>query len=228
VRRPTTTMVTLSQAKMLGGIGSILVFIPFVSVLGYILVIIAVNGIANDLQDRSIFRNMLGSVIAGIAGALLGAVVVIEVLTGSFSGSLVAGLITLLLLSWVCLLLSAIFLRRSYGAIASRLGVGIFKTAATLYLVGAALTIVLIGFLVLFVAQILQAVAYFSMPAQPPPSPSAPPYSQGSADWTTAGATSPVTSGPVTWDEPTKFCTNCGSKIAASAVFCNQCGARQP
>jgi uncharacterized membrane protein len=222
-------MVTLSQAKMLGGIGSILVFIPFVSVLGYILVIIAVNGIANDLQDRSIFRNMLGSTIAGIAGALLGAVVVIEVLIGSFSGSLVAGLITLLLLSWVCLLLSAIFLRRSYGAIASRLGVGIFRTAAILYLIGAALTIVLIGFFVLFVAQIFQAVAYFSMPAQPPPPPpSTPPYSQASADWTTAGSTSPIASGPVTQDEPTKFCTNCGSKISASAVFCNQCGARQP
>lgn len=220
-------MGTLSQAKMLGGIGSILVFIPFVSVLGYILVIIAVNGIANDLQDRSIFRNMLGSAISGILGALLGAVVVIEVLTGSFSGSLVAGLITLLLLSWVCLLLSAIFLRRSYGAIAPRLGVGIFKTAGTLYLIGAALTIVLIGFVVLFVAQILQAVAYFSMPAQPPSS--MPPSSQASADWTTMGSTSPATSGgPVTPDEPTKFCTNCGSKIAASAVFCNQCGARQP
>jgi uncharacterized membrane protein len=220
-------MVTLSQAKTLGGIGSILVFIPFVSVLGYILVIIAVNGIANDLQDRSIFRNMLGSAIAGIAGALLGAVVVIEVLTGSFSGSLVASLITLLLLSWVCLLLSAIFLRRSYGAIASRLGVGIFKTAATLYLIGAALTIVLIGFFVLFVAQVLQAVAYFSMPTRPPPS--VPPYSQGSADWTTTGSTQPIAgSGPATGDEPTKFCTNCGSKIAASAVFCNQCGARQP
>jgi uncharacterized membrane protein len=237
-------MVTLSQAKTFGGIGSILVFIPFVSVAGFILLIIAGSGIADALQDRSIFRNTLGSEIAGIVGALLGAVMIVEVLSGLFTGTLVTSLMTLLLISWVCLLLSAIFLRRLNSAIASQLGVGIFKASAILYMIGAALTILLVGFFILFIAQILQAVAYFSIPDLPPsssPSSSAssPPLYSQPTDWASPGSTTTPLSSPSSQpigtppgappqNVPTKFCTNCGSKIALSAVFCNQCGARQP
>jgi len=62
------------RVKTLGGIGSILVFIPFVSLVGYILVIVAVKDISDDLQDKKIFDNVLiaavtGIVVVAIAGA---------------------------------------------------------------------------------------------------------------------------------------------------------------
>ena len=65
-------MATLSQAKTLGGVGSILIFIPFVSIVGYILIIVAVKDISDDLQDKSIFRNVVIAAATGIVGAIAG------------------------------------------------------------------------------------------------------------------------------------------------------------
>jgi len=65
---------------------------------------------------------------------------------------------------------SAIFLRRSYERIGVRLNVNMFQTTGLVYLIGAALTIVLVGFLILLIAEILQIVAFFSIPEQLPSS----------------------------------------------------------
>jgi uncharacterized membrane protein len=200
---------TLSQAKTLGGIGSILIFIPFVSIIGYIFVIVAVKQISDDLQDKAILRNIVIASATGIVGALAGAFVILGSLL-AFGRSGVGGLLTGLFIVWVFLIVSAIFLRRTYSTMGQRLGVGSFKTAATLYLVGAVLTIVVVGFLVLFIAEIVQAVAYFSIPDQPP--------MQGAA----APPPSMEPQGAI------KFCTNCGAKISPSATFCYNCGAKQP
>ena len=212
-------MATLSQAKTLGGIGSILIFIPFVSIVGYILVIVAVKQISDDLQDKAIFRDLVIAAATGIIGAFAGAFVIFgSLLAFGRTGSGIGGLLAGLFIVWVFLVVSAIFLRRTYATMGQRLGVGSFKTAATLYLVGAILTIVVVGFLVLFIAQVVQAVAYFSIPDQPP--------MQG------AGAPASLTTTPPPSMSPeggaTKFCTNCGTKIPASATFCYSCGAKQP
>jgi uncharacterized membrane protein len=50
-----------------------------------------------------------------------------------------------------------------------------FNTTALLYLIGAATTIVVIGFVILLVAEILQIVAFFSLPEAPPPTGTIPP-----------------------------------------------------
>jgi uncharacterized membrane protein len=212
-------MATLSQAKTLGGIGSILIFIPFVSIVGYILVIVAVKQISDDLQDKAIFRDLVVAAATGIIGALAGAFVVFgSLLAFGRSGSGIGGLLTGLLVVWVFLIVSAIFLRRTYAAMGQRLGVGSFKTAATLYLVGAILTIVVVGFLVLFIAEVVQAVAYFSIPDRPPMQ-----EADAFAEFTTTPPPSMSPEGGAT-----KFCTNCGTKISASATFCYSCGAKQP
>jgi uncharacterized membrane protein len=218
-------LATLSQAKTLGGIGAILIFIPFVSFVGYILVIIAVKDIADELQDRSIFNNILIAAATGIVGAIAGGIVIIGVVGTAFivGVSAILGVITGLLIVWVFLIISALFLRRAYATIAARLGIGLFRTAATLYLIGAALTIVLVGFVVLFFAEILQAVAYFSIPDQL--------TTQSTATQSTGwipGPAAPATPSMLPQDGATKLCTYCGSKIAASATFCNNCGAKQP
>jgi len=224
-------MAGLSQAKMLGGIGSILIFIPFVSLVGYILIIVAVKQISDELQDRTMFNNILIAAISGIIGAFIAGFIVISVITSLLANTSAAavspptdvfgavfGAIATLLVVWIAMIVSAVFLRRAYDTIAQRLGVGTFRTAATLYLIGAALTVVLVGFLLLFIAEILQAIAFFSIPDQPPV--------QG-----TAGTPGPMGAPPPSMLPPggaTKFCVSCGSKISASATFCNNCGAKQP
>jgi uncharacterized membrane protein len=73
---------------------------------------------------------------------------------------------------WGSLIISAIFLKTSYDAVAKHLGIGMFSTAAILYIVGAVLIIVfLIGLLIIFVGLILQIVAFFSIPESKPQSP---------------------------------------------------------
>jgi uncharacterized membrane protein len=213
-------MATLSQAKTLGGVGSILIFIPFVSIVGYILIIVAIKDISDGLQDKTIFRNVVIAAVTGIVGALAGASVfafgaVTGVLTGGVSAFL--GIAVGLLVVWVFLIVSAVFLRRAYNSMAKELGVSMFSTAATLYLVGAALTIVLVGFVLLFVAEIVQAVAYFSIPNQPPTQGVGAPA--GPAVAPSSMAPPPGGSG--------KFCTNCGTKISPTATFCYSCGAKQ-
>jgi uncharacterized membrane protein len=166
-------LASLSQAKVFGGVGAILVFIPFLSLVGYILIIVAVRDISKDLQDKTIFRNVVIAALTGIVGALAGGLIFIDGIIGASGGAAVAAtrvaaLLTGLGVVWIFLIFSAFFLRRAYNSMAVELGVGTFKTAGTLYLVGAALTVILVGFLLLLVAQILQAVAYFSIPDRPP------------------------------------------------------------
>ena len=124
-----------------------------------------------------------------------------------------------LLVVWIFLVISAVFLRRCYDTMGKKLGVSIFNTAATLYLVGAALTIVFVGFIVLFIAEIIQAIAYFSIPALPPG------QGMGGSLGSTSAATAPQAQAP---PPGPKFCTNCGTKISPSATFCYSCGAKQP
>jgi uncharacterized membrane protein len=96
-----------------------------------------------------------------------------------FFTSIIAGLLVL----WITLIIAAYFLRKSYNKIASGTHTSMFHTAGLLYLIGAVTAIVLVGFIIIFVAFILQIIAFFSMPetlsaptiAPPPVQPEMPP-----------------------------------------------------
>ncbi|MEM2270585.1 MAG: DUF996 domain-containing protein, partial [Nitrososphaerota archaeon] len=68
-------MASLSQAKAMGGVGSILVLLSFVPSVGFVLglvglvlVLIAVKQISDAVNDREIFNNVLIAVILQIVG----------------------------------------------------------------------------------------------------------------------------------------------------------------
>jgi uncharacterized membrane protein len=210
----------LSDAKMLGGIGSILQIIPYVSIVGYILTLIAVKFISDEVHDRSIFNDMLYAAITGIVGVAIAAVGIFGAFAsiGVLGVGAIAGIIAFLAVAWIALIISAIFIRKAFNNIATKLNIGMFRTAGTLYFIGAILVIVLVGFIILFIAYILQIVAFFSInetTAQPqtmqanPMSPATP-----MAASTTQGGT--------------KFCANCGTEMGATVAFCPKCGAKQP
>jgi uncharacterized membrane protein len=198
----------LSDAKMLGGIGSILQIIPFISIVGFILTLVAVKYVSDEVNDSSIFSDMLYAVITGIVGFIVGAsVLFFGALSSMFTAGIgaITGGITFLAIVWIVLIVSAIFIRRAFDKMATKLNVGTFRTAGMLYFIGALLTIILVGFLILFIAFILQVVAFFSI----------------QDTQATAQAQMPVQAG-------FKYCPSCGTQMPAAAGFCPKCGAKQP
>lgn len=205
---------TLESSKNIGGIGALLIVIgalPFlgaytsiIALIGLILVLIALNGLANYYNERGIFNYALYGIITSIIGGVVAAAIVIVAAfdflttigidlanitdpaafsqidwTGivtleslwSFLAALVAGLVVL----FVFMVVSAFLVRRSFNLASDKTGVGMFGTAGLLLLIGAVLTIILIGFLLIWIAAILLIVAFFRIRAQPAAATSPPP-----------------------------------------------------
>ena len=194
----------LTDAKVLGGIGALLVLlaaVPDVGLLlgisGLVLILLAIRKISQTVNDRSIYTNMRNAVLLGIGAIAVASITVAGAIynvlgMGSFAGArfafspsipvqqffglaliVVAGLVSI----WVILLVSAVFVRRSYNSVATKLNVDMFKTAGLLYLIGAATAIIGVGFLIIFVSEILLAIAFFSIKEQP-----------GTTEWQTVPA----------------------------------------
>ncbi|HEY6283404.1 MAG TPA: DUF996 domain-containing protein [Nitrososphaerales archaeon] len=215
----------LESAKIYGGIGSLLQIVPAVSIVGYILTLIAVKHISDEVKDSTIFTDMIYAVITGIIGVAVGATLLLlgfatSVITRGIGG--LFGLVSFLVVAWIAFIISSIFIRRAFSKMATHLNVGTFRTAGTLYFVGALLTIILVGFIILFVAFILQIIAFFSIhEAQPmSPAPMAAPVTPATA--ATLAPTPPAT------QSSSKYCANCGTQMAAFAMYCPKCGASQP
>jgi uncharacterized membrane protein len=195
-------MASLGQAKTLGGVGSILVLLspipyagPVLSIVGFIMILVAVKHIADVFADRKIFNSMIYAVILGIIGTAVAAVFVVGAVysivgLGNYSyapgttvpTSLIAAIASIivgLVLFWVFLLVASIFLKKSYDSIATRLNIGTFHTTGLLYLIGAATLIIGVGFIIIFIAEIMQIVAFFSIPEQMPMGPQPMPGQMG-------------------------------------------------
>ena len=211
-------MSKLGDAKTLGGIGSILILIPIVSIVGYILVLIATKYVSDELGDKTIFDNMLYAAITGIIGAVAIAFIFITgaiLSTITFTFSAIAGVIVGLAIAWIALIISSIFIRRAYDTMAAKLNIGTFRTAGLIYFVGAILTIVFVGLLILFVGIILQIIAFFAIPDSVP-----------GMQAQQMGGVAPQPLGPVTSQGEMRFCPNCGTQLAATTAYCTKCGAK--
>jgi uncharacterized membrane protein len=154
------------------------------------MVLLAVKRISEAVEDREIFHNVLTAVILQIVGSVISAFVVIGSLfstlmmaplespfggfvgPGTFGasaalailGTLIVGLIAM----WIILIIAARFLRKGYEGIAARTGTETFRSVGRWYYYGAWLSIVLVGFVLILIAAILQIVAFFSLPEYPP------------------------------------------------------------
>jgi uncharacterized membrane protein len=204
-------MMDLQTCKYLGGVGALLLFIGplfsfghslagLASLVGFIMVLIALKSFADHYNDAGIFNNALYGFITAIVGVVVAvgtfiatALAVVAdlgitdwtnaaewtaVLTAetAFESllTLFGGLIIALIVLFIFAILTAWLYRRSLGRLASKSGVGLFGTAGLLLLIGAVLTIILVGFLLIWISFLLIAIAFFSMKAtaEPPPSPS--------------------------------------------------------
>jgi uncharacterized membrane protein len=193
-------MSKIGQAKMLGGIGALLtllVFIPsvgfLVGLVGLILVFIAVKYIADETKDSKIFQDYLMNFIFTIVafGAVIAIMIMAFGVAGGMSwvqslqqqditdpsafwnsfGTLIGGCILALLVAWVLIIIGSLYLRKSFNSIAAHTKVDLFKTTGLVYFIGALTLIVIIGFFIIFIAQILQIVSFFTLPENLPSTP---------------------------------------------------------
>jgi uncharacterized membrane protein len=186
------------NVKTIGIVGSLLAllggFIPFIGpiigLVGFVLVLIAVKSISELVKDKEIFRNYLIDFILSIISIVM---ILVIMLIGFFNvggftwitslqdiniqdlstfwdyfGGIISYAIMALIVGWILWVIGAIYLRRSYNSIAKYTNVSLFRTTGTVYLIGAITTIILIGFVILFVGRIIEIIAYFSLPDELP------------------------------------------------------------
>jgi len=184
-------MSKLSNAKIFGGIGALLMLVGmFVStfgvvfIVGLVLVFVAIKYISDETKDKKIFDNFLYFFICHIIiiGVFVGFAVfaistiditnIQEIAEGitDFSsfwaefGDLVTGCLASFVIAWILVIIGSLFLRKSFNSITEHTKVDMFKTTALVYLIGALTLIIVIGALILLIALILEIIAFFSLP----------------------------------------------------------------
>ncbi len=187
-------MSLLNNAKIIGGVGALLtligILIPsfgfFISIVGFILVFVAVKYISDEVKDKSIFNNFLYFFITVIIAVVVAAAILIitfvesggmtfinELQNLAYSDPiaiwdtiqpLFTGVIATLVIFWILMIISIIFLRKSYDKIAEYTKVKWFSTAGLIFLIGAVTLIILIGFIIILIGIIIEIIAYFNLP----------------------------------------------------------------
>ena len=198
----------IETSKNLGGVGAILIFIGvlplfaysgIISLVGIILTLIAVKGLADYYSEAGIFNNALYAVITAIVGGIVTAGVAFVALVDFLSelglslgnvgewstqlptmdwttigfdiiGNFVAYILLALVVLFVFVIITAILLRKSLGLLSAKTGVGLFGTTGLLILIGAVLTIIAVGLILIWVAMLILAIAFFSIKPQQPAS----------------------------------------------------------
>ena len=201
-------MSDFDSSKTLAGIGSILLMIPLAGIVGVILIYLSMKNFAEYYKDDSIRQNMLTGAIFWIIGIIMSGIGILFGLT--IIGIFIA--IPLFIVAAIFELLMVIYVRRALHTLAGRSGVTLFRTAGTLLLVGAILTIFVIGAFFMFIAYILLAVAFFSLK----PNTNPPTYNNYSAP--------PPSQTTSTANADTKFCSHCGAPVPIDSAFCSRCG----
>jgi uncharacterized membrane protein len=169
--------------------------------IGLILVLIALKGLSDHYNEAGIFNNALYGFILGIIGVAVAVAVIVvaavdfltavgldisaawsdpavwssinweQVVTWDILWPHIAAILGGLVVLFVFVVVAAVFLRRSFTSLSAKTGVNRFSTVGLLTLIGAVLTIIVVGFIILWVALILLTVAFFSIKtqsAQPP------------------------------------------------------------
>ncbi len=222
----------VETSKILCAIGALLLFIPVIpgiGIVGIILLMIGMKGFSDYYQDPTIYSDTLKGVIYGIIGIIALSVLWVA---GIFGGMLfsaftlgigaafaaIALIAISLIIAFVFYLLMAINFRRAFNALEQRSGQHLFQTAGTLLWVGAILTIILIGAILVWIAWLIAAIAFFSMSfSQARPTNQQQPY----------GYTQPPPTPPPT-QTATRFCPNCGAQVQPGQTFCPNCGKPLP
>ncbi len=199
---PQTSKYLGGVGALLMFIGPLLSYAHFaaglVPLIGFILVLIALKGFADYYKDAGIFNNALYGFITAVVGvvAAVGTLVAtalsiladigistwtnveewIAAITIETALKLLGGVIIAIIVLFIFAILTAWFYRRSLSLLSSKSRVGLFGTAGLLLLIGAVLTIIVLGLLLIWISFLIIAIAFFSIrPTVAEPTPPSPP-----------------------------------------------------
>jgi uncharacterized membrane protein len=160
----------------------------FFMLIGIIFVLIALKGYADAYKDGSIFHNTLYTIVFEIIGVVVCAGIVIYGAMGflsslgidnfmelrswqaidwqhavnidnilPFIGAIILGLVILFAFT----VLASLYFKKAMNTLSGKTGVKLFHTTGTVFFVGALLTIVLVGFIVIWVTFILLMISFY-------------------------------------------------------------------
>ena len=209
----------------MAGIGSILLIfspIPFggwvIGIIGVILLLMGIRGLANYYQDNEIYQNSLTGVVYYIVALISAAVAIAALAIGAVFGLGIVVFVLALIGAFIFYILAATRLRAALSALGQKSGEHMFETAGLLLFIGAILTIVLVGILLILIAWIFATIAFFSIKAPPQPYTYNPPPQP----------TQPAPSTPAPATQATRYCPNCGAPVQPNAIYCPNCGKPLP
>jgi uncharacterized membrane protein len=199
-----------------------MVVLAVVAIVGLILLLIAMNSLANYYKTPGIFKNILYAVIINIVTVVV--VVLLEFalllpatrevsISGTTPtlgnlGSVFTGLIALVAVAIAMSIISAVLVWRAFNLLGEKSEVDSFKTAGLLYLIGMLLSIILIGGIIMWIGFIFAAIGFHRLKPLPPVS-------------------VPVTYPPQTQSPTTiqtKRCPYCQTENRMDATYCRFCG----
>jgi uncharacterized membrane protein len=229
---PQTTH-TFESNKILAGVGALLAaignFTPFsgligiVHIVGIALVLIAIRGLADDNKDPNIFKRTFNgfiySLISAAAFIAATALAIAPFTRGFFATHPIISVFAFIagIAAWIVgaifAIIAALNYRNAFDKLADKSSEPLHRTGGLILLIGAALSIIFVGFFVMFVAWIILAIGFFQLRL---------PTAQNQ----NAKPVEPQTSTIAGSDGQVKFCSFCGAENRLEATFCTHCGRR--
>ena len=176
---------SFEHSKTLAGVGAIFLLLGVVpyagwvlAIVGVVLLAIGIKELSKYYQDEKVYENTLTGIKFYIVAAVAAGVAVVAAMIGILSASNwsftnfiptvgfgvgIAALLAGLVVAFVFYVLAASHLRRALDSLAQKSGESSFATAGTLLWLGAILTIVLVGLVLIFIAWIFATMGFFSM-----------------------------------------------------------------
>jgi len=179
--------IRISTQKLQGGIGAILILLgvlpgigTLLLIVGSVLLIVSIYQISNMLKKPAIFSKFITGFVLGLSGWVIalffGLMSFISVLissgfthnfaSGMFFGMGI-GIFVAIMLSYILFIAATYFYKQAYDMLALAINHKLFSTTGLLMYIGA-ITIILFGLggILLFIAWIMLAVAFFTAPEE--------------------------------------------------------------
>lgn len=197
------------------------IVIGVLGLVGFVMFLVSMHRLSRYYDEPAIFKNVLNGFLVGVIGAAVIVSILVALLALVFFHAVPSGIpaawlvivsiFGLLVAAIVFTIVSAIFYKRAFDALAQRSGSYSFNTAGSLYLWGAALTIVFVGSLLIWIAWIFAFSGFHSL--KPKAAKPTAPF--------------PTMQPPATFSAR-RYCQYCGAENAQDAVYCQACGRQIP
>ncbi|MGB9749754.1 MAG: DUF996 domain-containing protein [Caldisericia bacterium] len=163
----------IKEAKIMGGVGSILTLLGFVpkvgwivSIVGFVLLYLAIKKISEAVTRSEILSDFIKAIVLSIVSLIIlifgGGATLFGIITLMRSGF---GLgIILFILGWIVAIMGSYFYYQALSKLGESTNVTNFKTAGLLIFIGYILLIIGIGAIIVLVGKIFEIVSFFSLP----------------------------------------------------------------